>query len=156
MVPCSGDTSSLTLELVLLHRKGHVQQVNLLLLVCALQTSSHGSGWVTSSIQDVTAVVVLRVVEQSLDTGLNKRPGTSVERLLLTPDNALGIRVAVEVLLQLLPWERSELLDSCDGDIGELLLLTMRVKSSVGLTSAHDNALNLVVRLDLEIVSAVV
>jgi hypothetical protein len=96
----------------------------------------------------VLAGVVLSVVEQGLDTGLSEAPGTGVERLLLAPDDGLGVGVLVEVLLELLPREGVQLLNAGESDIVDVVLRSVLVKGSPDLTSAEDNTFNLVRRLD--------
>lgn len=120
-----------------------VEQILLLLQVAALETSGNRSARGTASIQHVAAVVVFSSVKQSLDTWLNKAPSTSIERLLLGPDDVLGVRVAVQVLLELSPREGVELLDTGDGGVANALALTVFGKSSVDLAGAHNNTLNL-------------
>lgn len=105
-----------------------------------LQTGSHAGAWGTASIQDVTAVVVLGVVEESLETRLDKAPGTGVEGLLLTPDDVLGVGVAIEGLLELLPREGVELLDTDDGGVLDAFGLTVFRESSKDLTRAENDA----------------
>ena len=136
-------TCLLALEMLLVDGESIVEQVLLLLQVAALETSGDRSARGTASIQDVAAVVVLSSVEQSLNTGLDKAPSTSVERLLLGPDDVLGVRVAVQVLLELSPWEGVELLDTGDSGVANALALTVLGKSSVDLTRAQDDTLNL-------------
>jgi hypothetical protein len=92
--------------------------------------------------------VVLSVVEQSLNTGLGEAPSTGVKRLLLAPDNGLGVGVHVEVLLKLLPREGVQLLNASEGNIIDLVLGSVLVKSGPDLTSAENDTLNLVRRLD--------
>jgi hypothetical protein len=92
--------------------------------------------------------VVLSVVEQSLNTGLGETPSTGVKRLLLAPDNGLGVGVHVEVLLKLLPREGVQLLNASEGNIVDLVLRSVLVKSGPDLTSAENDTLNLVRRLD--------
>lgn len=113
-----------------------------------LQTSGNGSAGVTASIHDVLAVVVLGVVEQSLDTGLSEAPGTGVKRLLLAPDNGLGVGVLVKVLLQLLPREGVQLLNTGKGNVVDLVVGTVLVQSSPDLTRAQNDTLNLLRSLD--------
>ena len=68
-----------------------LQEVLLLLQVDGLETGGDGGGTSATSVQDVAAVVVLGGVEQGLDTGLGVGPGTSIEGLLLTPDDVLAL-----------------------------------------------------------------
>jgi len=113
-----------------------------------LETSGDGSTRVSASVHDVLAGVVLSVVEQSLDTGLSEAPGTGVERLLLAPDDGLGVGVLVKVLLELLPREGVKLLNASDGDVVQVVLRSVLVKGSPDLTAAENNALNLLRSLD--------
>jgi hypothetical protein len=63
---------SMALELVLLDGESHLEQVLLLLHVGGLETSGDGSTGVAASVHDVLPVVVLGVVEKSLDSGLGE------------------------------------------------------------------------------------
>lgn len=121
-----------------------VEEIYLLLHVTRLQSCCHTGAWVPTSIQHVSAVMVLCLVEQCLDSRLGEAPGTGVERLFLTPDDVLGVRVHVEVRFQLSPWERIELLDTGDCSRLELLTGAMLVYGDIGLTGAENDALNLV------------
>lgn len=93
--------------------------------------------------------MVLRAVEQSLDARLSVAPSTSVERLLLRPDDGLGVRVLVEVLAELLPGEGVELLDTGDGNVVDLVVGAVLVKTGIDLARAEDDAVNLLGSLDL-------
>lgn len=146
MLPCP---SLLSLKLILLHSIRHLQELLLLLHVRSLQTCSHGCAWVATSVHDMLVVVVLSLVEQRLDTRLRKCPSTSVQRLLLSPDNGLGIGVAVEILLELLPWERVELLDTGDGHIINLVVGAVLVQRGVNLAGANDDSINFLTCLDV-------
>ena len=139
----------LSLELVLLDGESHLQELLLLLLVHALQTTSDGGARVTASVHDVLAVVVLGLVEQGLNARLRETPGTSVERLLLAPDDGLGVGVLVEVLAELLPGEGVELLDTGEGDVVDLVVGAVLVQGGVDLTRAQDDTLNLLGLLDV-------
>jgi hypothetical protein len=138
----------LALELVLLDSESHLEEVLLLLGVDVLETSGDRGTGVSASVHNVLASVVLSVVEQSLDTGLSEAPGTSVERLLLAPDDGLGVRVLVEVLLELLPREGVQLLNAGESDVVNVVVRSVLVKGSPDLASAENNTLNLVRRLD--------
>lgn len=94
------------------------------------------------------AVVVLCLVEQRLDTRLGVAPGTRVQRLLLGPDDRLGVGVQVEVLAQLFPGEGVELFDAGDGDVVDVVVGAVLVQGGVDLPRAEDDAVDLVVRLD--------
>jgi hypothetical protein len=139
----------LALELGLLDVESGIQQVLLFFHVAALETSGDTGAGVSTSIENVSSVVVLGLIQQSLDTGLCEGPWTCIERLLLGPDNVLGVGVGVEVLLELSPGEGVELLNTGDGGVGDAVLLAVLVQSSVDLTGTKDDALNLLLGLDL-------
>lgn len=139
----------LALELALGNRESHLDKLLLLLEVRRLLASSDRSARSTTSVHDVLAVMVLGVVEQSLKARLGIRPGTSVEGLLLGPDNGLGVGVLVEVLTELLPREGVELLDTSEGDVVDLVVLAVLEESGIDLTSAENDTLNLLGGLDL-------
>lgn len=138
----------LTLKLALVHSEGLLEQLLLFLDVAGLDTSGHRGAWGTTSVEDVAAVVVLRLVQEGLDTRLDEAPGTGVERLLLGPHDVLGVRVAVKVLLELSPWEGVELLNTGDGGVADAVGLTVLDQSGVHLTSADNHPLNLLRRVD--------
>lgn len=88
------------------------------------------------------AIMVLSVVQQGFDSGLNERPGTSVERLLLTPNDGLSVGVFVKVLLQHLPWEGVELFDTGDGCTLDIVVGAVLVERSIDLTGTENNTIN--------------
>lgn len=102
----------------------------------------------TTGVHDVATVVVFGGIEQGLNTGLDERPGAGVERLFLSPDNVLGVGVAVQVFFQLSPGEGVELLDTSDGGVADALGFTVFDESSVDLTRAHNDTLNLLRLVD--------
>jgi len=61
----------------------------------------------------------------------------------LTPYDGLGVRVHIQILLELLPWEGVELLNASDRGSVKLLTGAMFVKGGVHLTSAEDYAFDL-------------
>jgi len=130
------------------NRESILQELLLLLKVDGLQTSSDGSAASATSVQDMAAVVVLGSVQQTLDTGLGVRPGTGVERLLLAPYDVLGVGVAVKVLLQLGPREGVQLLNTGDGSVADTVGLAVLAQSSVDLSGAQDDALDLLRSVD--------
>lgn len=138
----------LALELILFNSESHLKKLLLLLGVNLLETGGDRGAGVSASVHDVLASVVLSVVEQSLNAGLGEAPSTGVKRLLLAPDNCLGVGVHVEVLLKLLPREGVQLLNASEGNIVDLVLGSVLVKSGPDLTSAENDTLNLVRRLD--------
>lgn len=146
----------LSLELVLLDRPRHLQQILLLLQMTGLETSRDRCARVATGVHDVLAIVVLRVVQQRLDTRLRERPCAGVQRLFLTPDDRLRVRIRVEVLLELRPWEGVELLDPRDGGVLEVVRLAVLEQRSKHLSGAENHSVNLVVRLDLEVVDTLV
>lgn len=133
----------LALKLILLNGERHVQQLRLLLHVHGLQSRRDRRTRVSARIHDMLAVMVLRVVQQRLDSRLREAPSTGVERLLLAPNNGLGIRIHVQVFLQLLPWEGVQLLDTRDGSVGELVLSAVLVECGINLSCAEDDPLDL-------------
>jgi hypothetical protein len=64
----------LALELGLLDVESGIQQVLLFFHVAALKTSGDTGAGVSTSIENVSSVVVLGLVQQSLDTGLCEGP----------------------------------------------------------------------------------
>ena len=132
----------LSLKLILSYRESSLQKLSLLLGVAGLQSGGHTGTWVTSSIHNVLAVMKLGLVQQSLDSGLGETPSTGVQWLFLTPDNSLGVLVAVEVLLELLPWEGVQLFNSSDGGVLEVVVGTVFVQSSVDLTRAENDTVD--------------
>ena len=134
----------LALKLLLADGESILQQLSLLLNVVLLGSGSDRCGWVASSIHDVLAVVVLSLVQDSLDTWLSEGPSTGVKWLLLTPDDGLSVLVGVEVLLNLLPWERVQLLDTGDGSIGDVVVGTVLDESGVDLSGTEDDTLDVV------------
>lgn len=113
-----------------------------------LETGGDGCAGVSASVHDVLAVVVIGVVEKSLDTGLNEAPSTGVEGLLLTPDDSLGVGILVKVLLELLPGEGVELLNTGQGNVVDVVILTVLGEGSPDLTTAENHAVNLLRSLD--------
>ena len=113
-----------------------------------LETGGHGSTRSATSVEDVTAVVVLGSVEQSLNTRLGVAPGTGVQGLLLAPDDVLGVGVAVQVLPELGPREGVELLDTSDGSVADVVSLAVLGQSGVDLARAEDHTLNLLGLID--------
>lgn len=57
-----------------MNRESFLEEILLFLQVNGLQTRGHGGAWWATSVHDVAAVVVLRRVQQSLDTGLDVAP----------------------------------------------------------------------------------
>ena len=114
----------------------------------SLETRCHRGTGVTTGIHDVLAVVVVGVVQESLDARLSEAPSTGVERLLLGPDDGLGVRVHVEVLLELLPGEGVELLNAGEGNVVDLVVRTVLVESGPDLTRAEDHTVDLLRGLD--------
>lgn len=114
-----------------------------------LETGGDRGRRVAAGVHDVLVVVELGVVEKSLNAGLNKAPGTSIERLLLRPHDGLGVLVGVEVLLQLLPGEGVKLLDTGDGHVVDLVVGAVLVQGGVDLATANDNTVDLLGGLDV-------
>lgn len=140
--PTANTTNLLPLKLLLPNLKGHLKEPALLLNVAGLETRSHRGAGVTSSIHDVFPLVVLGNIQDRLNTRLRERPRASIKRLLLTPDDRLGVGVAIEVLLDLLPREGVELLDTRDGRVGDALVEAVLVQRGVDLAGTEDHALD--------------
>jgi len=109
----------------------------------SLQTRCHTSTRRSSSIHDVLPVMMFRVVQQRLDSRLHETPRSSIQWLFLRPHNRLRVGVHVEVVLEVLPWEWVELLDTRDGGRGDFVGGAVLVDGGVGLASTDDDALDL-------------
>ncbi len=140
--PRRHDASLLALELVLMNGESMLEKIHLLLHMTGLQSRRHTGAWVSTSIQNVPTVVVYGLVQKRLNPRLGEAPGSRVQRFFLTPNDVLGIRVHVEVFLQLSPREGVELFDASNCSFLEPLFSTVFVKGDVGLARAHDNAVN--------------
>lgn len=138
----------LALKALLVNGESILQELLLLLEVDGLQTGGNRGGRSAAGVQDVAAIVVLGSVQQSLNARLGVRPGTGVQRLLLAPDDVLGVGVAVQVFLQLSPWEGVQLLHAGDGSVADALSLTVLDKGGVDLARADDHTLNLLGGVD--------
>jgi hypothetical protein len=123
--------------------KGILEELLLFLKMDTLETGGHGSTRRTTSVENVATVVVLSLVEQSLNTRLGVAPGTRIQRLLLAPHNVAGIGVTVEVLLKLSPREGMKLLDTSDGSVADTICLTVLHQRSVNLSGAQNDTLDL-------------
>jgi hypothetical protein len=88
----------------------------------------------------MAAVMVHGLVEEGLDARLGVAPGSCIERLFLAPNDILGVRVPVKVVLKLLPWERMQLLDADDGGVLDALGLAVFYQSGVHLAGTKDDA----------------
>lgn len=93
--------------------------------------------------------MVLRVVQQRLDPRLSEAPRASIERLLLRPDDILRVRVAVEVLFELLPGEGVQLLNAGDGHVADVIVGAVLVQRGVDLACAKDDTRDLFLGLDV-------
>lgn len=133
----------LALQTVLVDGECILKEFLLFLDVHGLETGGNRCARGTTGVEDVAAVVVLGSVEQSLDAGLGKAPGTGVQRLLLSPDDVLGVGVAVEVLLELSPGEGVQLLDTGDGGVADVVGFTVLDQGGVHLTRAENHTLDL-------------
>lgn len=125
-----------------------LQQILLLLHVASLQPSGHAGARIAAGVQHVFVAVMLGLVEQGLDAGLGEAPCTSVQWLLLAPDDVARIGIAVKVFAQLRPGERVQLLDARNGRGADLLAGPVLVQRRIHLPAAHDHPLNLLGRSD--------
>lgn len=132
-----------------------LQELLLLLQVDSLETGGDRGRRRATGVHDVAAVVVLGGVQQGLDTWLDERPSSGVQRLLLAPDDVLSVGVAVEVFLQLSPREGVQLLHTSDSGVADAVGLTVLEQSGIDLSRADDHALDLLGRVDGSAVSRV-
>jgi hypothetical protein len=88
--------------------------------------------------------MILRLIQQCLDTRLHETPCASIQRFLLTPNNVPGVWVGIEILFQLCPGEWIELLNAGDGRILDTVGLSVFDKSGVDLSCAEDDAVNFI------------
>lgn len=121
---------------MLVNAESLLEELLLFLEMDRLETRGHGRTRSATGVEDVTAVVVLGLVEQGLNTRLGVDPGTGVQGFFLAPHDVAGIGVAVQVLLQLSPRERMQLLNTGDGDIADVVGFTMLGEGSIHLASA--------------------
>jgi hypothetical protein len=112
------------------------------------QSGGNAGTGVSTSVHHVPSIVVFCLVEERLNSRLSEAPSARVQRLLLAPHNIPGVRVAVQVLLQLGPWERIELLDTSDGNIFDLVTGSVFGESGVDLSGAENDAFDLVMVLN--------
>lgn len=132
-----------------------LEELLLFLEVDGLQATGDGSTGSATGVQNMAAVVVLGGIEQGFDTRLGVAPCASVQGLLLGPHDVLGIRVAVEVLLQLGPWEGVQLLNAGDGGVADTVRLAVFREGSVHLARAEDHTLNLLGLVDRRAVTRI-
>lgn len=131
----------LPLQLILRNPKSHLQHLLLLLQMRPLQPRRHTSTGVAARIHHMLPIMMLRLIQERLQSRLREAPRAGIQRLLLRPHDGLCVGVAVEVVLELGPGEGVELLDARDGD---LLVVGVRgavfVESGVDLAAAEDDA----------------
>lgn len=110
-----------------------------------LQAGGYTRAGIPSCVHDMLSIMMLGFIEQRLDSWLREAPCTRVQWLLLTPNNSLGIRVHVEVLPELSPWEWVQLFDASNGRVLEIIDIigTMLVQRGVHLTAAKNDPINL-------------
>ena len=130
---------SFALVLRLVHLERRVEQVLLFLEMAGLEARRDRGAWVAPGVEHVLPAVVLGRVQERLDARLGEAPGTRVQRLLLAPHDVLGVRIQVEVLLELSPRERVQLFDPRDCRVLDALVLAVLVKGGVDLPGAEDD-----------------
>jgi len=108
-----------------------------------LQSGCYTGAGVPAGVHDMFVVVVLCLVEKGLDARLGERPCASVKRFFLAPNNCLGVRVHIEVLLELLPWEGVQLLNAGNSRVSVFVVGAMLVQCDVYLASAKNDAVDL-------------
>ncbi len=111
--------------------------------MCRLQSSSYTGAGVATGVHDVLAIMILCLIEQGLDSRLGERPCARIKRLFLAPNDCLGVRVHVKIFLQLLPWERVQLLNARDGGVGKFVVGPVLMQRSVYLAGTENNTVNL-------------
>lgn len=93
--------------------------------MASLETSGDTSTWISTGIHDMLSIVMVSVVQQSLDSRLSETPGTGVERLFLSPNDGLSVGVCIKILLELLPWEWVELFNTSDSSVLDVVVGTV-------------------------------
>lgn len=107
-----------------------------------LQSGCYTGAGVPAGVHDVLVIMMFRLVEQGLNAWLGERPSASVKRLFLAPNNCFRVRVHIEVLLQLLPWEGVQLLNTSDGRVGVFIVGAMLVQCDIYLAGTKDDAVD--------------
>lgn len=87
--------------------------------MAGFQARSHARTRVSACVHDVFPIMMLRLVEQGLNSWLGKAPCSSVQRLLLAPYDCFGVRIRVQVFPKLGPGEGVQLLNAGDGGVHE-------------------------------------
>lgn len=108
--------------------------------------SCHARTRTPARIHDVPPIVILRLIQQCLNTWLGETPCTRIEWFFLRPHEGLGIRIAVEIFLELSPGEWVKLFEAGDGGVSVLEFGTMPDERCVDLSGAHDDAFDFVMR----------
>lgn len=86
--------------------------------------------------------MMLSMIQQGLNSRLHEAPRARVQRLLLTPDDSLGVGVLIEVFAELSPRERVQLLDAGYGDVFAAGGFAMFDEGGIDLAGAEDNSVN--------------
>ena len=102
----------------------------------------------TAGVPDVLVRVFRRLSKDGLHTRLDIRPRASVQRLLLSPDDLLNVRVLLQLVTELGKGEGVELLNTRDGDIVNALSGAVFVQLGIHLTGADEQTLTLLRRLE--------
>lgn len=146
----NGRIRLLPLQALLPHRKRLLEQLLLFLDVHRLDTRGDGRARRTARVHDMATVVVLGGIKQGFNAWLDEAPCTRVQGLFLRPDDGLGVRVhVVQVVTELRPRERVELLDTGDGDVAQAEVGTVLDQRGVDLAGAENDALDLLGGVDL-------
>lgn len=106
------------------------------------QSGGHTSTRVTAGVKDMTTVVMGGLVEESLNAWLGETPSTRIKGLLLTPDNILSVRITIEVLLELQPWEWVQLLNTSNSGVLDAVTGSVLLQSGINLSGADNNTFN--------------
>lgn len=88
---------SLTLQLPLHNSKRILQQIHLLLHMTRLQPCRHTRTRVPARIHDMLPAMMHGLIQQRLNPRLREAPRARIQRLLLAPNDRLGVLVHIQV-----------------------------------------------------------
>ena len=124
------------------------QQLRLLGIMHCLRSSGDTGTRVPPYISDPFPSMTCRFVHDRLDPRLNVLPGSTIQRLFLTPNDGLGIGIPVQILLDLRPREWVELFQASNCSIPDAVVLPVFVESSVYLARTENDSLDILRRGD--------
>ena len=115
----------------------------------ALQPGRHTRAGIPSRIHNMFTIMMIRLIQQRLQTWLCETPRACIEGFFLGPDDGLCVGIHVEVFLQLGPGEGVQLFDAGDGGFVEVVLGAVFVEGDVDLAGAEDDAVDFFGRGDV-------